>query len=189
MTLTTQTQALRAGWLDSLSLDLAFYSQPPSSAFSQNLKLGMNSIIATKSSALDWREWNQNPLNSGFLRSKWFEIHSSYNKWFCSIIGKFNRTDATQKAFGISKKIARGSCTGQVRFKIDSHRLFREFMSKLDHVWFRPPQTAGRMDELRLQRPGANFEQYWTIKAHEWWICSHERTISILNCGSNRNKI
>ena len=44
MTLTTQTQALRAGWLDSLSLDLAFYSQPPSSAFSQNLKLGMNSI-------------------------------------------------------------------------------------------------------------------------------------------------
>ena len=49
MTLTTQTQALRAGWLDSLSLDLAFYSQPPSSAFSQNLKLGMNSIIVTKS--------------------------------------------------------------------------------------------------------------------------------------------
>lgn len=48
MTLTTQTQALRAGWLDSLSLDLAFYSQPPSSAFSQNLKLGMNSIIVTK---------------------------------------------------------------------------------------------------------------------------------------------
>ena len=48
MTLTTQTQALRAGWLDSLSLDLAFYSQPPSSAFSQNLKLGMNSNIATK---------------------------------------------------------------------------------------------------------------------------------------------
>ena len=49
MTLTTQTQALRAGWLDSLSLDLAFYSQPPSSAFSQNLKLGMNSISVTKS--------------------------------------------------------------------------------------------------------------------------------------------
>ena len=45
MTLTTQTQALRAGWLDSLSLDLAFYSQPPSSAFSQNLKLGTNLII------------------------------------------------------------------------------------------------------------------------------------------------
>ena len=40
MTLSTQTQALRAGWLDSLSLDLAFYSQPPSSAFTQNLKLG-----------------------------------------------------------------------------------------------------------------------------------------------------
>ena len=40
MTLSTQTQALRSGWLDSLSLDLAFYSQPPSSAFSQNVKLG-----------------------------------------------------------------------------------------------------------------------------------------------------
>ena len=40
MTLSTQTQALRSGWLDSLSLDLAFYSQPPSSAFSQHVKLG-----------------------------------------------------------------------------------------------------------------------------------------------------
>ena len=45
MTLSTQTQALRSGWLDSLSLDLAFYSQPPSSAFLQNVKLGKTAFL------------------------------------------------------------------------------------------------------------------------------------------------
>ena len=66
MTLTTQTQALRAGWLDSLSLDLAFYSQPPSSAFSQNLKLGMNSIIATKIISFRFTGLESEPLKFRF---------------------------------------------------------------------------------------------------------------------------
>ena len=46
MTLPTQTQALRNGWLDALALDFAFYSQPATSAFSQQFRIGIVNIRA-----------------------------------------------------------------------------------------------------------------------------------------------
>ena len=45
MTLPTQTHSLRNGWLDALALDFAFYSQPATSTFSQQFRIGTFEII------------------------------------------------------------------------------------------------------------------------------------------------
>ena len=45
MSLPTQTQALRNGWLDALALDFAFYSQPATSTINQQYRIGKFQIF------------------------------------------------------------------------------------------------------------------------------------------------
>ena len=45
MALPTQTTVLRNGWLDALALDFAFYSQPSSSQFSNQYRIGKLSFF------------------------------------------------------------------------------------------------------------------------------------------------
>jgi len=78
MTLPTQTQALRNGWLDALALDFAFYSQPATSAFSQQFRIGICENIFFYFST-DWscttREFPYDP--SGYLRWSFYTISTN----------------------------------------------------------------------------------------------------------------
>ena len=46
MALPTQTTVLRNGWLDALALDFAFYSQPSSSQFSNQYRIGKKLLFS-----------------------------------------------------------------------------------------------------------------------------------------------